>query len=438
MSIKLIFIIFLSVFTLQCAAQSEIVMLGHVGQRNAEIWVHWPNEGENVSLQYSNQNWNSNQNWIGGEISFSVLKENHLSNKIILSSLQPNTTYTFFLKSKSFQTKIYEFKTQELWQWRKEAPDFSVVFGSCTYVNDTEFDRPGKPYGQSDSIFNVISELHPNAMIWGGDNIYLREGDFETQANMEARYLKARQVPSIQKLISSCPQYAVWDDHDFGPNDSHSSFQYKKESLAAFKAMWGNSNYGFSDNENNCITGKVNINDVDLYLLDNRSFRIPPGTVGISPQMLGKEQINWFIQDLKSSKASFKLVAIGSQVLSSVADFENYANYQEEREYLLKEIAENKIKNVIFLTGDRHFAELSEMTLANNIRVLDITSSPLTSKPYSNSKEINSNRVEGTFLGEQNFAHITFSGANKERTLNISLINKIGKTCWKKSYLIEP
>jgi alkaline phosphatase D len=67
---------------------------------------------------------------------------------------------------------------------------------------------------------------------------------------MEARYLKARQVPSIQKLLSTCPQYAVWDDHDFGPNDSHSSFQYKKESLAAFKEMWGNSNYGFSKNEN--------------------------------------------------------------------------------------------------------------------------------------------------------------------------------------------
>jgi alkaline phosphatase D len=103
----------------------------------------------------------------------------------------------------------------------------------------------------------------------------------------------------------------------------------------------------------------------------------------------------------------------------------------------LKEIAENKIKNVIFLTGDRHFAELSQMTLANNIRVLDITSSPLTSKPYGNSKEVNSNRVEGTFVGEQNFAHISFNGSGKERTMSIDLINKTGKSCWKKSYSIE-
>ena len=416
---------------MQISGQSEIVMLGHVGQRNAEIWVHWPNEGENVSFQYSNPNLN------GGEISFSVLKENHLSNKILLSSLQPNTKYTFFLKSKSFQTKIYEFTTQELWQWRKDAPDFSIAFGSCAYVNDTEFDRPGKPYGQSDSIFNVISAMKPSAMIWGGDNIYLREGDFETQTNMVNRYIKAREVPSIQKLLSTCPQYAVWDDHDFGPNDSHSSFQYKKESLAAFKEMWANSNYGFSNNEANCITGKVSINDVDLYLMDNRSFRIPPGTEGATPQMLGNEQILWLIEDLKSSKASFKLIAIGSQVLSSVADFENYDNYQEERDYLLQLLSKNNIKNVVFLTGDRHFAELSEIKLSNNIRVIDITASPLSSKPYSNSKEVNSNRVEGTFVGEQNFTLISFNGSGKERTMNIDLINKTGKSCWKKSYSIE-
>jgi hypothetical protein len=50
MPIKSIFLILLSVFTLQCTAQSEIVMLGHVGQRNAEIWVHWPMENETISM----------------------------------------------------------------------------------------------------------------------------------------------------------------------------------------------------------------------------------------------------------------------------------------------------------------------------------------------------------------------------------------------------
>lgn len=437
MHFKSIIAFFFCFATLQIFAQSEIVMLGHVGQRNAEIWVHWPYEDETISLEYHTTGTTNGQISVGQSDLFLTSNKNQSVGKIILSELLPNRHYTFTLKGKYFTSKEYEFTTQELWQWRKDAPDFSLVFGSCAYVNDTEFDRPGKAYGQSDSIFNVISALKPNAMIWGGDNIYLREGDFETQANMEARYLKARQVPSIQKLLSTCPQYAVWDDHDFGPNDSHSSFQYKKESLAAFKEMWGNSNYGFPKNENNCITGKVSVNDVDLYLMDNRSFRIPPGTEGVTPQMLGKEQIQWLIEDLKSSKASFKLVVIGSQVLSTVADFENFATYKEEQEYLLQLLAKNNIKNIVFLTGDRHFAELSEVKI-NDLRIIDITASPLTSKPYSNSKEVNVNRVEGTFVGEQNFAHITFTGSAKVRSLNISLVNKNGKTCWKKSYLVEP
>ena len=125
MPIKSIFLILLSVFTLQCTAQSEIVMLGHVGQRNAEIWVHWPMENETISINYSTIA-NESAASRGGKELFFISNENNLSSKIVLSSLQPGAHYTFFLKSKSFKTKIYEFTTQELWQWRKDQPNFSV------------------------------------------------------------------------------------------------------------------------------------------------------------------------------------------------------------------------------------------------------------------------------------------------------------------------
>ena len=115
MPIKSIFIILLSVFTLQSAAQSEIVMLGHVGQRNAEIWVHWPMENETISIKYSTIATEPAASQGGKELFF-ISNENNLSSKIVLSSLQPGAIYTFFLESKSFKTKIYEFTTQELWQ----------------------------------------------------------------------------------------------------------------------------------------------------------------------------------------------------------------------------------------------------------------------------------------------------------------------------------
>lgn len=150
--------------------------------------------------------------------------------------------------------------------------------------------------------------------------------------------------------------------------------------------------------------------------------------------MIGDEQLTWLIDDLKSSRASFKLICIGSQVINSVPVFETFANYTEESTKLFNLIAENQIKNIIFITGDRHFAELSERTLNNNIRVLDITTSPLTSSPFTNVKEENTYRVKGTVFENQNYCTIQFNGATKEREAIIELHDIDGKTIWKKNY----
>lgn len=54
-----------------------------------------------------------------------------------------------------------------------------------------------------------------------------------------------------------------------------------------------------------------------------------------------------------TSKASFKIIVIGGQVLSSAAVYENYENYKTEKEALLNEITANKIKGVtLFLATD--------------------------------------------------------------------------------------
>jgi alkaline phosphatase D len=66
------------------------------------------------------------------------------------------------------------FQTQELWQFRKDPPDFTFAIGSCAYVNEERLDRPGKPYGSNYHIFNFILAQKPDFMLWLGDNTYLR------------------------------------------------------------------------------------------------------------------------------------------------------------------------------------------------------------------------------------------------------------------------
>ena len=55
----------------------------------------------------------------------------------------------------------------------------SFAIGSCSYVNEPEFDRPGKPYGSNFEIFNSINNKNPDFMLWLGDNMYFLTGTQE-------------------------------------------------------------------------------------------------------------------------------------------------------------------------------------------------------------------------------------------------------------------
>ena len=52
-----------------------------------------------------------------------------------------------------------EFQTQALWQYRTDPPNFTFAVGSCNYINDENYDRPGRPYGGADKIREKISVL---------------------------------------------------------------------------------------------------------------------------------------------------------------------------------------------------------------------------------------------------------------------------------------
>ena len=131
-----------------------------------------------------------------------------------------------------------------------------------------------------------------------------------------------------------------------------------------------------------------------------------------------------------SSKAPFKIVAIGGQFVSDAAVYENYAQYEEERKELIDLITRNDIRGVIFLSGDRHSSELSVMELDNGNMIYDLTSSPLTSTAYDHGDEPNTLRVDGTMYGARNFATISFSGPRLDRSAHIQLFDSNGKQVW--------
>ncbi len=354
--------------------------------------------------------------------------------KLIADRVQPGQKYGYRLYLNNQPVALpypTQFQTIPLWQWRTDPPNFTLAAGSCTYVNDPPYDRPGTPYGGDYQIFNAILEKRPEAMLWLGDNIYLREPDFNSRTGVLYRNTHTRSLPELQPLLASVHHYAIWDDHDFGPNDSDASYPFKDWTLEAFELFWANPSFGVNGQKG--ITTFFQWGDIDFFLLDNRYFRTANDRKTGEAQILGKAQIEWLISALVNSRAPFKIVAVGGQVLNSAPVFENFSanRHHAERDFLLQRIEEEKIKGVVFLTGDRHHTELSKLVNKAGNAVYDLTVSPLTSGAARTSPdEPNIYRVGGTFVNRRNFATLQFSGPRTARILTIRIFDSNGAELW--------
>ncbi|MBP7408971.1 MAG: alkaline phosphatase family protein, partial [Flavobacteriales bacterium] len=355
----------------------------------------------------------------------------------IMDQVVPGTTYGYRPVVNGQVVDVGQalnFSTQPLWKFRTDPPEFTVAMGSCVYINEPVYDRPGNPYGSGYEIFNSIADKKPDLMLWLGDNIYLREPDWGTRTGFLHRYTHSRSTPEMQRLLRSTHHYAIWDDHDFGPNDGDASFVNSALAREMFDLFWPNPTCGVPGVAG--TTTSFSQSDVDFFLLDDRTFRVPADVTTAEAAMLGKAQLDWLIQALKYSDASFKLVAVGSQVLNTAAMYENYATIVNERNELLRRIEAEGIRGVVFLTGDRHFTELSSLPLKDGRTIHDLTVSSLTSGTYK-ATDNNELRVEGTVVEQRNFATLTFSGKKNERTMTIRVFDGKGAQLWERAIAQE-
>ena len=367
--------------------------------------------------------------------------------KIVLPLLNFNSQYEYriLIDGKELSNNFpYEFTTKKVWaRWSKVEPgDFSFLLGSCTYFNEPAYDRPGNPYGQNPAILNTMAETKGDFMVWLGDNVYLREADWTSRSGIYRRNSYNRAQKELQKMLYVRPNYAIWDDHDFGPNDSNGSYDLKDETLNSFKEYWGNKTYGESNNPG--IYGKFSYLDAEFFLLDDRYHRSAnqirdsiDGKANPEKHFLGKQQMEWLKNALISSDYNIRFIVCGSQVNNMMADKESFSKYSSEYHELIEFIVSNKIKGVIFLTGDRHFTEMLKVEKQNFYPIYEFTSSPISSGVYtaitSSAEAKNPMRVDGSLLAENNFGKITVSGPVNDRSITFQSINANGEEKWKHS-----
>ncbi len=423
----------LSISTLlhtQTSFVSSGPMVGYADMRQVRLWVQTTTEAT-VAIRYADTA--NPQRWYWTQPARATATT-ALTAHLYADSVEPGRVYRYevYVDGRRVERPYpMLFRTPPLWQWRTDPPSIRIALGSCAYINEPVYDRPGTPYGGEYRIFDAIAATQPHLMLWLGDNVYFREPDWGSWVGMVRRYSHDRAIPELQPLLAQCSNVAIWDDHDYGPNDSDRGFVNKRRAREVFDLFWANPASAF-DGEG--ITTALSWGDCDFFLLDDRWWRSPNKRKTGERTILGDKQFEWLIDNLASSTATFKFVCIGGQVLNPVARYETMATYPAERQRLIEAIRREGIANVIFLTGDRHHTELMRYTEGDSVVLYELTVSPLTSSAniYAAS-EPNTLRLEGTLVTERNFATIDVEGPRTDRRLQIRVYRSDGSLIWERT-----
>jgi len=254
-----------------------------------------------------------------------------------------------------------------------------IAFGSCAHQDKEQ------------PIWERVNAWEPELFIFLGDNIY---GDTEDMEVMKAKYLKLVAKPGYKALRAATPCIATWDDHDYGVNDGGFEYPKKKESKELFLDFWGEPADGFRRSHEGIYTSYFfgpKGRRVQVILPDNRTFRtglmgyttpLPPSgpyLVNRDPTatMLGAAQWDWLEAELKKP-ANLRIFASSTQVLADHPGHEAWCNFQADHQRLLDLIDFASVENLIIISGDTHYAELSRLSAGMPYPLYDLTSSGLT------------------------------------------------------------
>jgi len=413
-------------------AQPRVIsgpMLAGVELRDARVWTEVSSDVKSVSVRYglAGKDQRAQVNYTG------ALGKPFNPITITLGALEPNTSYDYTIYVDGKKTdRTGSFTTKELWQWRKPAPDFSFLAGSCSYFNESSYDRPGRAYGQDSSIFAPMAKEKEDFMLWVVDAGYTREVDYYSEWGLWNRASRDRSLGVSQPLWKAMPHYGIWDDHDYGPNNSGKSYELKETSRQVFTSYFPNKSAG--ENGQGIYT-KLQHADADFFLTDDRWWRSDDrtrdsinGQPNPDKRMLGVQQMEWLKDALLYSNAPFKFVVNGSQVLNDVSPFDKWTDFPIERQELLDFIRQYKINGVIFISGDRHHSEVIKMTRPGTYPLYDITVSPLTSgtHKFDGPEANNPLRVFGLDQ-KNNYGRFTIAGPKGLRKLTVDFLGTKGE-----------
>ncbi len=342
-------------------------MLGHVSDTEAWIWVR-ATKPTTWKVQISTQpDLSGAQDIDGGALAEST----GLTGGVCAKNLSASTRYYYRVWFDDRDVTALPVAFFDTAPTQGTKGHVRVAFSSCV----------GRlPVDSAAAFGEMAARSDFDLLLMLGDNHY---GDTTDLERLRLYYTAHRKLAGYQELCARLPVYAIWDDHDYGPNNSDSTAAGKEQSLQAFREYWRNP-VRQDEPEDPAIYYTFERSGVAFFMLDVRWHRSPNKMPdGPDKTMLGAKQLAWLKRELKNSKAPIKLLCSGSE-WQTTGHSDSWTSFARERGELFDWLEKEKIQGVIFLSGDRHFSA------GYHIRDLwpEFTAGPLGSPNERNTKAV--------------------------------------------------
>ena len=199
-------------------------MIGHVGPSEAKVWVRTK---RGSTLTATAAQGSKGRNRLSVEDlgnGFSVLQFSRLA-----PAVDTKVVLTVERAGSAPETAEVAFNTAAA---PSDTGRVRIAFGSCSKVSQFN----------SGPIYKAIAEERPDMALFVGDNSYFivadgsdrhfhttgPTGDWSSPEAMTARHLTTRMHPDLQAMFRAVPCYAVWDDHDYGPDNADRTFDLRE------------------------------------------------------------------------------------------------------------------------------------------------------------------------------------------------------------------
>jgi alkaline phosphatase D len=313
--------------------------------------------------------------------------------KVDVIGLQPGQTYYYRFETEGQQSPVGRTKTAPT----NGAKHLRFAVVSCSNYQAGFFNAYARIADREDldAVIHLGDYIYEYGEGSYGDSTLAANGkrslepkhEIVSLADYRQRYAHYRRDPDLQRVHQMHPFITVWDDHE-SANDAYTDgAQNHNEGEGSWAQRQAHARQVYAEwmpirGEAQSIYRKINYGSMaDILMLDTRlegreeqiKDVTDPALYAPDRTILGKDQRQWLLDELKNSTARWKV--IGNQVV--FAEFnvgwaaaatgrqpeelesiflDIWDGYPAERAQIIDFIREQQIDNVVLITGDIHSA----------------------------------------------------------------------------------